>query len=631
MSIVQSFREERRMLNRNHLAPFTCVYMRVVLLSILTGVHLCCFAQHDSITFIEPIEVVAPKSLENTLLSHELLISADPNRSVADQLQLQTGVYVRSQGPGALQTISYKGMGAMHINVDLNGLSLQSSMNGIMDLSLLNSYHFGAVHFGEQQKRGAGRQNLGASIQLRPTAFEQRAFFVSLASNSNKSLGFKWGAKQIQASVLSTWGPNHVNLESYGGNGRLTNTAFNAHSAVIQAYDSLGRWLWKPLLRLQYSDREIPSGLNSVEDGVQEDINIMLSNSFLSEVGANWNFSFTSGLWREQINYSSEKRNQSFTSISYNFNHQFNAIRQIGKRWRFWIGIGQDGTQYSSEALLETVFWNRFKSNIALEKKKGAGVFSLNAQVQEYNRRLVNGFDLRYKYTLQNHRWVIRMAKVNRLPTLNELYWYEPGFAMGNQDLEAEMGYRLDLFYQFDYKSFSININPFIGMYERMIQWIGFPVIEATNQREILARGAIVKLSQKISLGNENLLIESNHQFQKSQINDPKHDHYQKQLIFTPEYSGNLRIHWYRDVLNLYVNGLYISKNYITGGNEQFIDPYFLLEAGGSVSIWNLRLGLRLENVLNQAYFSFPQRPNLPRTIHLNLTYKINNNDKSIP
>ena len=338
--------------------------MRIVLLSILSGMQLFCFSQQDSIHWIEPIEVIAHSSLDKVVFSHELLLKADPNRSVADQLQLQSGAYIKSQGTAGLQTLTYKGLGAMHLNISLNGFSLQSSMNGIMDLNLLNAYHYSALLFSEQNQRQAGRQNLGANIGLQSSTFGQKEVFLAYNSAGSKTAGAKWGTKSLQASVLSSWSPNRLNLDNYGRSGLLQNTASEQHSAVIHGLDSLGGWTWRPLLRAQWADRQIPASLGSTEDGAQKDINLMLSNRFYSPAMGRWKFQLNSGIWREQIDYRSELRDQFFSSRSVNINHQLSGHRQLTKQLQFMFGLGQDASHYQSEALREKVFWSWIKSRV---------------------------------------------------------------------------------------------------------------------------------------------------------------------------------------------------------------------------------------------------------------------------
>jgi len=57
--------------------------------------------------------------------------------SLADRLQWESPVAVRANAPGALSTVSSRGAGPARTAVVWEGVNLQSTMNGVVDVSLL--------------------------------------------------------------------------------------------------------------------------------------------------------------------------------------------------------------------------------------------------------------------------------------------------------------------------------------------------------------------------------------------------------------------------------------------------------------------------------------------------------------
>ena len=81
-------------------------------------------------------------------------------QSLADVLSRNTASFLRQYSPGTLASPSIRGTGAAHTALVWNGLNLQSSMNGQLDLSLIPSLLFD--QFSLQMGAGSASWGTGA-------------------------------------------------------------------------------------------------------------------------------------------------------------------------------------------------------------------------------------------------------------------------------------------------------------------------------------------------------------------------------------------------------------------------------------------------------------------------------------
>ena len=88
---------------------------------------------------IETVTVVGARpmadiGIQKTVFDEELL-REDVTFSLADMLAHNSPVYIKSHGRGTAATVSLRGTGASHTQVMWNGMSMNSPLFGMMDLS----------------------------------------------------------------------------------------------------------------------------------------------------------------------------------------------------------------------------------------------------------------------------------------------------------------------------------------------------------------------------------------------------------------------------------------------------------------------------------------------------------------
>ena len=586
----------------------------------------------DSASVLDSIPIAA-EHLSQQLFSEELL-KVDPAQNLAELLQKQTGIFIKSGGVGSLNTPSYKGLGTMHIPINIDGANMQSSMNGTMDLSLIDAFHFSQSGFSEQDNQLLGQSNMGSSLNL-ITGKIKPQIEVNAGGNTQKgqSIGLKYGNTgknwKYQASAFGSQSENNVDLKPYIGEDSLLENSAYRKASVLQSvsYQSAKFGIWKNTVYFQLSERSIPPTLLSSSDATQMDVNVMMLNRYQRRLRRRWTVLVQNQTWKEQISFNSETFNIKAVSDVLNVNSTAQAAKRINKKLRITLGLGNENAFYSATNLENEVSYTRLRAFYNASFRVNKIRFNLDQQVVNFNQnRFGNNASLEARRSFgKKYDMSILAQTVYRLPTLNELYWYEPGFASGNSLLKPEQGKKLDVMVARNSKHLSLTVNPFVGIFENMIAWQGFPEISPVNIQSVLVRGIELTTIYSHSVGKGKIAVNNNIHYVKSTYNPSDHSSatYNKQLIYTPEFTTNITLTYSRENFGVYANEQFISKNYIASDNSSSLDPYLLTEIGGYYSFEDLRFGAAISNLFNTAYFTIPNTPLPGRIIKINVNYKI--------
>ncbi len=582
-----------------------------------------------SVSLLDSVSVrVKANNIQNSIFLKDL-VKSNPHQNFSEILQKQTGIFIRSNGVSSLSTLSYKGLGTMHLPIYIDGKNIQSSMNGTMDLSLLDAIHFSNSSFVESPNSSVGTSNIGTGINLKPTSYAP-SFTISTGFSSllAKSISGRYSniSNNIKyaISALGLQSANRVSLSPYGinqyqQNGDITKTSI--YQSIENLHNKNGHW--KNSIYFQMSERGIPQGLINISKSRQFDLNLMMSNNYSFFFKNGWFFSAKNQLWKERIDFDSKQSEISRSDVL-NVNTSLLLQKRMTYKFTLIAGIGNQNAWYNSNVIVNSAKWNRLKLFYAVKHKSKKREIDFKHQLQ-FDKKIWMSAKLKLKQALNKNNVVEVLAqKVYRLPTLNELYWYEPGFAMGNPDLKAEDGYRLDGYYNLYLNAVDLKLNIFGGIYQNFVAWQGFPVIMPINITGVLTRGMEINTTYKA----KKILVRGNVQWVKSTYNpsSKNDDIYGMQLIYTPSFTSNITSCYRGKALSIYVNEQIVGNNYYTSDNSAFIKPYFITEIGGSYQLNKIRFGGVVSNVFNTPYFNVPNMPMPGAVFKLNINYTANLN-----
>ena len=564
-------------------------------------------------------------------LAAKQIAYADPVMSLGSSLRANLGLFTRNNGASGLSTLSYKGVGSMQTPIVLEGANMQSSMNGMMDLNLIESFHFDQLTIGSENISSTGTQNMGDAISLAAN-LKEPSLKVLLASSTqlDKELGLKYSNKKgkwfYSASVLGSSSPNRVNLEHYGIDSFQAHTDYKKFSGLQKiSFTNTQQFSWANTIYVQASDRAIPPQFYTVGGSRQQDRNLMMVNS-MGKMYKSWDLEFVNQTWHETINFDDVIAGKSYLSRVLNVNSTLIANKDLKKDVKLRLVLGNENAYYTSDAVQKDARWNRLRGSYTLSKVYRKNSFGLVQQVLVYDSAAKMTGELYYKRLLSKRIFFSSsLQKLFRLPTLNELYWYQPGISRGNLSLKPEEGYKAEMSLKVDRTDFNITVIPYAGLYQNWIQWGGASEFTPKNIQSVLARGAILNTMYHRVIANKDFIVKTNINWTKATyLFDDKNDSRDgKQIIFTPELTGNLFIGWSSNRFGVHVNQYFASTNYTNSDNLNSIAPYTLTDIGAFYIYHKVRIGAALSNALNQAYFTQPRTPLPGRIIKININYTV--------
>ncbi|MBE9503507.1 MAG: TonB-dependent receptor, partial [Proteobacteria bacterium] len=194
-------------------------------------------------------------------------------------------------------------------------------------------------------------------------------------------------------------------------------------------------------------------------------------------------------------------------------------------------------------------------------------------------------------------------GKAFKAPTLNDLYYNNPGVGRGNPNLEPEesKGYDLGIEQELIGKLVIFSASYFRNDFTDLIEWVEYApwLYEPQNVAEANTKGWELGLEVKAV---ENLIIGAS--FTRTDTEDEAK---KRELIRRPEKKGSLSLNWNPGRANFNLRANYVGKrvnNYgFFSGNPVWLDSYKKADFAASYDITdNINLFARVENLTNREY-----------------------------
>jgi vitamin B12 transporter len=555
--------------------------------------------------------------------------------SLAELIGRSSAAFVKQYSPGSLASPSLRGTGAAHTALIWNGLNLQSSMNGQLDLSLIPGILFDEFRIQE----GAGAASWGSG------AIGGSIFLNSNTSNKN-NLRFQytigsWGFQQ--RAIDASYGKGRIRLRTRAyqstnqNNFKFVNDAVFGHPIERQSnakQNSFGfiqdfSWHLGKQTALdfaiwhQQSMRHIPPILSvPVSVAKQKDKSTRISAS-LHKQFKNLDLKLRSGYLAEQIH---------FVDSLFHIDSDNNAKSIISegtigwdispKKQRFEFG----GNYTSTRAIAQGygAFWKAQQRISLFTSLKSSWLDSRLLTLVQFRQEIVNGkvvmptpsisgdLKLSNKFHLKS-----QVARTYRIPTLNDLYWI-PG---GNPDLKPEDGMCYESSVHFAASPTKWNIQSSLGVFANQINnWIiwtpGNSYWTPQNIHTVFSRGAEFKLIADVKPSkNLTFTVNTHTQFVKSTVeaNLIHPDYVGKQLIYTPELTSNSSLSADYKGYKIHVVNLLVGHRYITTNNSDYLPAYQVWNATFSKEVqWrktSLNIYIQANNFTNTNYQNVVWRP----------------------
>jgi iron complex outermembrane receptor protein len=613
----------------------------------------------DSIQRIDTVEV-SSNSIKLKIVSNpfniQLLDSTDKvyyqSSSLGNLLQENTGVYIKSYGPGALATTGFRGMGASQTKVFWNGIPINSGMNGTIDLTNLPMGVFdgASVSFGGntiQAGSGSfgGAVNVGSTPKILPKGLSGLAWYevgsfgthstaLKLSASTGKftsKIGFlcRRARNDFEFKNTTVFGePNqkqeYANFVQYAAIAELYNKHLNIMSFVSK------------------TDRQIPPTMlsaNSFQNQSDwlgliklETKNLLNPSSHLLHFESSYKF--------DEINYQSklpeiDSKSQTHAAMGllrYGYflskqNIQFHAKLEHTSIWA--VTDNFDGIKYQPiSGFIGSSFYQ--------SKDNKWNVILIFRQELVYNKLspFLPSFNVRYgPLKKPDFYFSTNIFRNYRYPTLNDRYWS----VGGNPDLQQEKGWGTEGKVGYD-KSFEkgfkleTSINAYYLDVQNWILWLpesSTGIWTPENVKRVKSRGveALIKVDGKKN--NWTYRFTANYHFNKA-TNETSGgaigSSSGKLLIYTPKHLGNISgMVGYKGYYLQYRQHL-CGMRYITSDNGQSLQSFTTgdLRIGKDFGkkLKGLSLYIAAENLWNAQYQNIVWRPMPGRSFNGGVRYE---------
>jgi vitamin B12 transporter len=563
------------------------------------------------------------------------LISLYPLSGIQQLLSYSNAAAIRSYGPGLLNTASINGLGAQHTAVIWEGFNLQSSMNGVLDLSLIPLFSDQNLVLAEGGRSATlGNGAIGGALvlsnQSHPSAVGSLVYQFSSISQHQTGLNF---------SIPNLPFRNRTRLfHTYQENRFYFNNTTQKDAPREKATPKIGRtggfqqefgWSGGPndlefKLWYQKGGRQLrPSILAADPDAEQEDEMLNTAFSWKRKL-QNGYLRWKSGFFLESIEYRQEvgeihtlsRANRWVNQINYQLTSNKGELLKAGLQHSLAIAqsdayLGKPRQEQISAFVggsLPFSGWelsSHFRLNQVLESREWtwAGEVLVRRDFQDWG-------------TLSG-----RLSRDFRIPGLNDLYWV-PG---GNADLRSETSYHASLKWKIERRAgnsmrLSFGISPYHYLVDNWILWQPngeTGIWEPDNVQQVWSRGLEIEGGGKHQWAKAKLSLAMRFRIGKASVEESTSGgrlETGKQLIYTPEHQGSGSLTLELSSWRIQYLHQLTGRRFISTSNQTFL-PSFQLGALHFLKSWQIgeefrgNLQFSIENIWNQHYQSIAYFP----------------------
>lgn len=602
----------------------------------------------------DEINVVSSRISTNVFLSPvrvDILNSANIGKVngsyLSDILRNFGGVFVKSYGGNSLSTISANGLGAEHTLILLNGFKLNSEQNNLVDLNQISKDNIERIEimnngsssiYGSEAIGGvinvitkqSNLQKLDLDINATAGSFAHKKFSGSIGSHIGKldaRLNFSRDVSDNNYNYFFNDGMNMILKQR-------ENAGYEYSEFGVNAKYELNR---KLLLRLfsSYTDRYV--NLPGIEAGSSPS-NANQRDRFWNSIASIEKIVFRNSSLKSEFNFQNSISNYHDNSLSSHYKNitLSNSSRYDYSGKLFSVTSGFDLNYFSLQSNETEGGIKRFQPGLygsfRIPLSKSVNIFP-NLRYDYFsdiNKNVVSGkLGLNIK-PFENYNLNLKASAGNNFasPTFNELYWNN----IGNKNLDPEYSFNADIgaiagFNLFSENTFEISYT-YINATDKIV-WTpkGNGIWQPENIGKSESNSAAVSLKSSKTFSN---VLEAGLNFyytftsslkkNKNSDNDPTYD---KQMFYVPEhvFKFGLMVGYRNFGTNLFYS--YIGKRYTDLENRNYLPPSGTVDGNMTQKIelgkFNLKLGIEVNNILNENYQVISGYPMPLRSFNINI------------
>jgi outer membrane cobalamin receptor len=593
-----------------------------------------------------------------------LIVKEKKALSLAELLQENSPIFIKTYGRGATATASFRGTGASHTNVYWNGIKINSPMSGEADFSLIPLYFVDnvAIHFG-QSSMSFGSGGLGGAISLqsipdwnsrfRSKIYQSVGSYQTLstaASTSYSNRKFTGQTRVFRESSENNF--SYKNVAKIGKPIEIQHNADYLKYGILQElyYRRSDKVMLSARVWAQETNRGIPQLMTNSfarETNRQNDVSI---NSVveLRKNSQNFSWKISSGISSINLNYNYNKLSSEGSSLAVlNANsNSLSWLNRISTNWeikpwltanlqaemnRHWVESEELilAAGYSATQLQNTV---RAIVNATPTERLIVSFLIGEELYAKFMTPISSSFAIKYKLFDKNDFFANGGISRNfHYPSLNDLHWV-PG---GNPNLRPEDALTVEAGFEHNTKfksnSISADVNFFSSQITNWIMWL--PHLkgywEPVNLSRVAAQGVELSLSYLYQHNDLTFKLRGSYSNTQSTIENAegvmRPEAHGRQLPFIPVHSGGLVTNVLWRKFHFVYSFTHYSERYTTTSNNpnslRRLYPYYMSSAafGWDFFLYNtpFALQLRVDNLFDESYQTILWRPMPGRNFNL--------------
>lgn len=570
-------------------------------------------------------------------------LSNSSGQSLGEVLSRFSSVFVRSNAPGAISIASFRGFGGEQTRVLWEGMPINHSMLGLLDLSLLRTSSFSAVEVSPGSGSSTYGSGISGSVSLR-SSLKSNEIFVgqSVGSNSNYITSGKLGFG-IGNWTLGVSGSLQQNENDYRYFDRNTEQEENRRHAEFDNTQFQLQALWhkedkrfKSKFWYLKSDHEIPENIFTGPGTARQfDAAYRWLNSFNFRRGK-VQHGFKVYLAQTELDYFDPNRNIESLSTGREWNNEWSASVFFSPKFTLTnvssAHFTEVNTNNYSEIKYRSVLSEQLMGEINLNDRLGVFPVLRLDYYSDFGSALSPSFGINYQIIEEEVYVHSEISRNFRAPTFNDLYWPQGG----NEDLDPETAIKVEAGFGVTDRWKGIgdhNVTFFRADISNGIRWTpgASSFFQAQNYLSLLSYGVEWIASKEFEIGSYNLSYSQSTSYTRSTIDEPRFNGdaaVNDQLPYVPKwkYSGSVSLQ--KEQFRASVFGNWVSERFSTEQNElRNPEPeYFVLDASisysRSIKKSEIGLSVQLNNVLNERYEVVRLYPQPLRNFLITLTIK---------
>lgn len=580
--------------------------------------------------------------------SHTILIDSTKlvqtrGRSLGELLSRYSSIFVRSNAPGAISIASFRGFGGEQTRVLWEGISINHSMLGLVDLSLLQANSFSAVEVSSGSGSATYGSGISGSLSLKSSLSSNEIIVgQSLGSNSNYITFGKLGV-EIGSWILAVDGSIQQNKNNYKYYDRNTEREEDRRHAEYDnnQFQVQARWKkdskrYESKFWYLKSDHEIPenvfvgSGTARQYDAAYRWVNTFNFRKGNMQHGLKMYFSQT------DLDYFDSNRDIESISTGREWNNEWSASIYFSPEFLLTNVTSAYFTQVEtnnfSEKKYRSIFSEQLMAEVNLVDKLGIFPSIRMDHYNDFGFALSPSLGVNY-HLVEDELYVHAQASRNfRAPTFNDLYWPQGG----NEELNPETAVKVEAGIGITDEwvgAGNHDITFYRADISNGIRWTpgASSFFQAQNYLSLLSYGIEWSASKELRIGSYSLIYDQFSSYTRSTINEPRFNGdaaVNDQLPYVPKwkYSGSVTVK--KENIRASLFGNWVSERFSTEQND-LRDPepaYFLVDAslGYSKSIHKteVALNIQINNIFDEEYEVVRLYPQPLRNFLITLTIK---------